>query len=48
MVGGSGMAPAPTDLSDRIADKEARKEEEGEVMEHFEELGMKLLTAPPG
>jgi ATP-dependent Zn protease len=44
MVGASGMAPAPIDLSDRIPDKEQRKKAEKEVMERFEELGMKVLS----
>jgi hypothetical protein len=44
MVGASGKAPAPIDLSDRIADPEARKKAEKEVMERFEELGMKVLS----
>ena len=43
MVGASGMAPAPIDLSDRIADPEARKKAEDEVMKRFEDLGMKVL-----
>jgi hypothetical protein len=44
MVGASGMAPTPIDLSDRIADPEARKKAEDEVMKRFEELGMKILS----
>jgi ATP-dependent Zn protease len=44
MVGASGMAPAPIDLSDRIADPEARKKAQDEVMKRFEELGMKVLS----
>jgi ATP-dependent Zn protease len=44
MVGAAGMAPAPIDLSDRIADPEARKKAEKEVMERFEELGMKVMS----
>jgi hypothetical protein len=43
MVGGAGMAPAPIDLTDRIADKEQREETEKEVVERFERLGEKLM-----
>src|SRR4051794_39971680 len=43
MVGGAGMAPAPIDLSDRIADKTEREEAEKEVVKRFEELGAKLM-----
>jgi hypothetical protein len=37
------MAPAPIDLSDRIADKTEREEAEKEVVKRFEELGAKLM-----
>jgi SpoVK/Ycf46/Vps4 family AAA+-type ATPase len=43
MVGRHGMGPAPIDLSDRIADKELREEEEERVMERFEKLGSQLM-----
>jgi ATP-dependent Zn protease len=43
MVGRHGMGPAPIDLSDRIADKELREEEEERVMERFEKLGTQLM-----
>jgi ATP-dependent Zn protease len=43
MVGRHGMGPAPIDLSDRIADKELREEEEKRVMERFEKLGNQLM-----
>src|SRR4051794_4030260 len=43
MVGAAGMAPAPIDLSDRIADKKEREETEKEVVKRFEELGGKLM-----
>ena len=48
MVGAAGMAPAPIDLSDRIADPEARKKAEKEVMERFEELGTKIMHRSAG
>jgi ATP-dependent Zn protease len=43
MVGRHAMGPAPIDLSDRIADKELREEEEERVMERFEKLGTQLM-----
>ncbi|HET6550272.1 MAG TPA: AAA family ATPase, partial [Solirubrobacter sp.] len=43
IVGGAGMAPAPIDLTDRIADPEQREEAEKEVAERFEALGAKLM-----
>jgi cell division protease FtsH len=51
MVGYHGMAPAPIDLSDRIADREEREEEEKRVMERFEKVGYQLMhrsTLPDG
>ena len=48
MVGAAGMAPAPIDLSDRIADPEARKKAEKEVMERFEQLGVKIMHRSAG
>jgi ATP-dependent Zn protease len=48
MVGGAGMAPAPIDLADRIADKEEREEDEQKVIERFETLGLKLLHRSAG
>jgi len=48
MVGGAGMAPAPIDLTDRIADKKEREETEKEVTRRFEELGSKLLHRSGG
>ena len=35
--------PAPIDLSDRIADREEREEDEKQVMERFEKLGFQLM-----
>jgi ATP-dependent Zn protease len=43
MVGYAAMAPAPIDLSDRIADKEEREKEEERVRERFEKLGVQLM-----
>ena len=43
MVGSAGMAPAPIDLTDRIADKKEREEAEKEVVKRFEELGAKIM-----
>jgi ATP-dependent Zn protease len=43
MVGYAAMAPAPIDLSDRIADKEEREKEEQQVTERFEKLGVQLM-----
>jgi cell division protease FtsH len=48
MVGFHAMAPAPIDLSDRIADDERRKEEEERVMERFEKLGAQLMHRSGG
>jgi hypothetical protein len=48
MVGAAGMAPAPIDLSDRIADKEAREEAEKKVIERFELLGTKIMHRSAG
>jgi cell division protease FtsH len=43
MVSVTGMAPAPVDLSDRIADREEREKEEKRVMERFERIGFQLM-----
>jgi ATP-dependent Zn protease len=43
MVGYAAMAPAPIDLSDRIADKEEREKEEKRITERFERLGVQLM-----
>jgi ATP-dependent Zn protease len=48
MVGAAGMAPAPIDLSDRIADREECKKAEKEVMERFEALGVKIMHRSAG
>ena len=48
MVGFSAMAPSPIDLSDRIADKERREEEEERVMERFEKIGAQLMHRSGG
>jgi cell division protease FtsH len=48
MVGAAGMAPAPIDLSDRIADRTEREETEDKVMERFERLGVKLMHRSAG
>jgi hypothetical protein len=44
MVAAAGMAPAPIDLSDRIADPEEREKAEQKVMERFERLGNQLMN----
>ena len=41
-----GMAPAPIDLSDRIADREAREKARSGSMERFERIGTRSCTAP--
>lgn len=43
MVSLHGMAPAPIDLADRIADREEREKEEERVMERFEKIGYQLM-----
>jgi hypothetical protein len=43
MVSLHGMAPAPIDLSDRIADREEREKEEQRVLARFEKLGYQLM-----
>jgi hypothetical protein len=43
MVAGHGMAPAPVDLRDRIADREEREAESERVMERFEKIGFQLM-----
>jgi hypothetical protein len=48
MVAAAGMAPAPIDLSDRIADREEREQAEEKVMERFEKLGVKLMHRSAG
>jgi hypothetical protein len=48
MVAAAGMAPAPIDLSDRIADRAEREEAEQQVMERFEKLGTKLMHRSAG
>ena len=48
MVGFHAMAPAPIDLSDRIADEERREEEEERVMERFEKLGAQIMHRSGG
>jgi cell division protease FtsH len=48
MVGWHGMAPAPIDLSDRMADPEEREQAEQEAMERFERLGHQLMHRSGG
>ncbi len=48
MVGMHAMAPAPVDLSDRIADKERCREEEDRVRERFERLGSQIMHRSGG
>jgi hypothetical protein len=48
MVGFHAMAPSPIDLSDRIADKQRREEEEQRVVERFEKLGAQLMHRSGG
>ncbi|HYH89396.1 MAG TPA: AAA family ATPase, partial [Solirubrobacteraceae bacterium] len=48
MVGMHAMAPAPIDLSDRIADRERREEEEERVMQRFEKLGAQIMHRSGG
>jgi SpoVK/Ycf46/Vps4 family AAA+-type ATPase len=48
MVGFHAMAPAPIDLSDRIADEERRTREEKRVMERFEKLGTQIMHRSGG
>jgi hypothetical protein len=48
MVGAAGMAPAPIDLSDRIADLEEREKAEKKVIERFEQLGTKIMHRSAG
>jgi cell division protease FtsH len=48
MVGFHAMAPAPIDLDDRIADRDAREEEEDRVMERFERIGNQILRRSGG
>ena len=48
MVGMHAMAPAPIDLSDRIADRERREEEEERVMERFEKVGFQIMHRSGG
>ena len=43
MVSLAGMAPAPVDLTDRIADREKREEEEKRVKERFEKIGYQIM-----
>jgi hypothetical protein len=43
MVGRAAMGPTPVDLSDRIVDAEARREEEERVMERFHRLGEQII-----
>ncbi|HYH90685.1 MAG TPA: AAA family ATPase [Solirubrobacteraceae bacterium] len=48
MVGMHAMAPAPIDLSDRIAERERREEEEERVMERFEKVGSQIMHRSGG
>jgi ATP-dependent Zn protease len=48
MVGGAGMAPAPIELEDRVADAAERERTADAVMERFETLGTKLLHRSGG
>ena len=43
MVSLHGMAPAPIDLSDRIADREERDKEEDRIRDRFERIGNQLM-----
>ena len=47
MVSCSGMAPAPIDLSDRIADREERDKEEQRTSERFQRIGNQLMHRSP-
>jgi ATP-dependent Zn protease len=48
MVGMHAMAPAPIDLSDRIEDRDERREAEARAMERFEELGTQIMHRSGG
>ena len=48
MVGFHAMAPAPIDLSDRIADPERCEKEEERVMERFEKIGLQIMHRSGG
>jgi ATP-dependent Zn protease len=48
MVSLAGMAPAPVDLSDRIADRDKREEEEKRVKERFEKIGYQIMHRSGG
>src|SRR3954451_13433860 len=48
MVGAAGMAPAPIDLSDRVAEREEREADEKKVVERFERLGEKIMHRSSG
>ena len=43
MVSIAGMAPAPVDLRDRIADREEREKTEERLMERFEKIGFQIM-----
>jgi cell division protease FtsH len=44
MVGFSGMAPEPVDLSDRISDPGRAEELEREAFEHYERIGTRIMN----
>ena len=48
MVGFHAMAPAPIDLSDRLADEEEREQAEERVTERFEKLGYQIMHRSGG
>ena len=48
MVGFSGMAPAPVDLSDRIGDPTRAKELEDEATQRYERIGMRIMNKSIG
>ena len=48
MVGFRAMGPAPIDLSERIEDPEARREEEERIMERFERIGYQIMHRSGG
>jgi cell division protease FtsH len=48
MVGFRAMGPAPIDLSERIQDPEARREEEERIMERFEQIGYRIMHRSGG
>jgi ATP-dependent Zn protease len=48
MVGFRAMGPAPIDLSERIQDPDARREEEERIMERFERIGYQIMHRSGG